>query len=316
MRYVQVYERATRDAFSESGYLSANPDVRAAVDLGSFPSARAHFDAHGLAEGRLQSCDTSPLDAIRAAKIERLEPYLRRDMPAARIGAKIDFLTDELKRAAGIADTSNVSSNEYDPHLLDMIEQYADGLVLDCGAGLRHRYYANVVNFEIVDYVTTDILGVGEALPFADASFDAVISIAVLEHVRDPFACAREIVRVLKPGGRLVCAVPFLQPLHGFPHHYYNMTGQGLRALFERDLAIDAHVVPQSMLPIWTLTWMVTSWANGLPARARKQFLSRPLSEFLESPLALLDKSYVTGLPEEKNFELASGTYLFAHKPS
>jgi SAM-dependent methyltransferase len=113
-------------------------------------------------------------------------------------------------------------------------------------AGLRDIYYDNVVNYEIVDYDTTDVIGPGERLPFRDGVFDAVISIAVLEHVRDPFACAAEIVRVLKPGGELVCSVPFLQPLHGYPHHYYNMTPQGLRALFERSLLIPTRVKTDS----------------------------------------------------------------------
>ena len=31
----------------------------------------------------------------------------------------------------------------------------------------------------------------------------------------------------------------FLQPLHASPHHDDNMTGQGVRALFEKDLVID-----------------------------------------------------------------------------
>ena len=49
---------------------------------------------------------------------------------------------------------------------------------------------------------------VGEALPFADASFDVVFSHEVLEHVRDDGACAREMVRVTRPGGRIVIFVP------------------------------------------------------------------------------------------------------------
>jgi len=100
-------------------------------------------------------------------------------------------------------------------------------------AGLKSFSYPNVVNMEIVPYASTDAVGVGQSLPFPDDTFDAVLSIAVLEHVNDPFLCARELIRVLKPGGRLMCAVPFLQPEHGYPHHYFNMTRMGLAELFK-----------------------------------------------------------------------------------
>ena len=72
----------------------------------------------------------------------------------------------------------------------------------------------------------------GEDLPFRDNSFDAVLSLAVLVHVKKPWRCANEMMRVLKPGGEIMCAVPFLSPVHGYPDHYYNMTANGLRNLF------------------------------------------------------------------------------------
>ncbi len=46
-------------------------------------------------------------------------------------------------------------------------------------------------------------VGVGEALPYKDASFDAVVCVDVLEHVSDLAQVIREIARVLRPGGVL-----------------------------------------------------------------------------------------------------------------
>lgn len=47
-----------------------------------------------------------------------------------------------------------------------------------------------------------------ESLPFADASFDTVLSHEVLEHVADDRLAAQEMARVLRPGGRAVIFVP------------------------------------------------------------------------------------------------------------
>ncbi len=50
--------------------------------------------------------------------------------------------------------------------------------------------------------------GVGEALPFGDASFDRVVMLTVLEHVENTHASLAEAVRVLRRGGELFVWVP------------------------------------------------------------------------------------------------------------
>jgi SAM-dependent methyltransferase len=56
------------------------------------------------------------------------------------------------------------------------------------------------------------------ALPFADASFDAIYSMGTIEHFDETERAVEEMVRVLKPGGRAIVGVPnrhdpFLRPL-------------------------------------------------------------------------------------------------------
>jgi len=53
-----------------------------------------------------------------------------------------------------------------------------------------------------------------EAIPEADASFDFVVSVSVMEHVQPIENMLREVARVLKPGGILVTTIPAV----GFHH--------------------------------------------------------------------------------------------------
>lgn len=314
MSYYILQDKATDQNFDESAYLLANPDVAAAVNKGHFKSGRQHFDIFGKKEQRSLRWHHSKIFEAKKKKLEAIKTLLRQDMPNNTTDDYYDFLTEELRQQFKIIDTHAISSNNYGPSTLDIIKEYEKGWILDCGAGRRSIYFDNVVNLEIASYDTTDVRGVGEKLPFIDQSFDAILSIAVLEHVKDPFLCAKEITRVLKPGGHLMCCVPFLQPFHGYPHHYYNMTYQGLKNLFEQDFEIKKIDVPQSVLPIWSLTWIIRSWSEGLEGRTKNEFLNLRLADLMESGIQYLDRSFVKELSLEKNLELASATILFGNK--
>ncbi len=312
MKKIELMMLVTDQNFNEVAYLASNPDVAKAVRNKQFVSGWQHYEAFGKQEKRRQR-QLLPI-AVKQAKLEKVKRLLRSDMVFHKTDQFYDFLTEDLRTQFNIVNTEAVSSHGYDPNVLGLIKKHSAGCVLDCGSGERPDYFDNVVNLEIVPYDTTDVLGVGEVLPFRDNSFDAVISIAVLEHVKDPFRCASEIVRVLKPGGDLICCVPFLQPLHGYPHHYYNMTHQGLKNLFEKHIAIDRIDVLASGLPIWSLTWIVQRWAEGLTGAQKNEFLNMRLADLMASGEAYLQKPFVAQLSNEKNIELASATALFGKK--
>lgn len=309
-------EPVTADNFDEEGYLAANPDVRAAVRTGALPSGRAHFDGVGHGEGR-SVWRRSNIASAKLAKGQRILSELidRTRIDKVLADGLIDCLPADVAAAAGVVSTDAVSSNPYYQAVLDYIDTHPDRWILDAGSGLRSTYYDNVVNFEIVPYDTTDVLGVGEFLPFRDGVFDLVVSIAVLEHVRDPFRCAAELYRALKPGGELFVAVPFLQPFHGYPNHYYNMTSSGVLNLFKEPLTDVEQFVPPDLKPIWVASWFFALWAAGLPEESREALKRVTVADFLAASVDDYDKSWFRDLDPKTANLIASGTILRARKP-
>ncbi len=63
----------------------------------------------------------------------------------------------------------------------------------------------------------------GEKLPYPDSIFDLILSHEVLEHVQDDVLSAREMVRVLRFGGRIVLFVPN----RGYPFETHGIYWRG-----------------------------------------------------------------------------------------
>ncbi|UCH47837.1 MAG: methyltransferase domain-containing protein [Betaproteobacteria bacterium] len=109
-----------------------------------------------------------------------------------------------------------------------------------------------------------DLFCDGHELPFVDASFDAVVTTAVLEHVLYPEQVASEINRVLKVGGLLYSEMPFMQQVHEGAYDFTRYTLSGHRRLFNGFEEIEAGMVagPGTAL-VWSIEGFVQAFFSG-----------------------------------------------------
>lgn len=325
MEAIDYLEQPTLDNFDEQAYLVCNKDVYDALCQEKIPSGREHFVRQGKQDCRLQ-LSVDKIKSLKEAKLGKIKQLLKEDNQQESNlegftelfdACFYNFLDEDTKKDFQIVETDNVSQNPYDSIALKLIDHYQDGIILDFGAGFRRFNYSNIVNYEIVKYFSTDVVGVGEKLPFKDSVFDCIFSFAVLEHVQDPFACAREIIRCLKPGGILYTVVPHLQPYHGYPHHYYNMTHQGLANLFS-NLEILHQEVNNGCTVIWSVSWIMQRWSASLPDHLRNKLLQLKVSDLIVPTPDFLRQydDLVRSIPPSVQQEIASATSLIAIKPS
>lgn len=120
-------------------------------------------------------------------------------------------------------------------------QQTYRGRILDLG-GSKYSEYASflrraggeitVVNIDTG--ASPDIVAdLEQPLPVADASYDTVLAINVLEHVYHHRALLDEIARMLAPGGVFIAIVPFCIQIHPSPDDFFRYTASALRHLLE-----------------------------------------------------------------------------------
>jgi len=144
--------------------------------------------------------------------------------------------------------------------VLAAVQRFSDGLppgarVLDIGAGdapyrelFDHCEYITVdwANSPHEDAATVDIASSIDDLPIEDASFDAVLSTQVLEHVAAPIDVLREAHRVLRVGGALLVTVPFVWEEHEQPFDFQRFSSSGVSHALESAGFADISVRPRN----------------------------------------------------------------------
>lgn len=108
----------------------------------------------------------------------------------------------------------------------------AHGLIFGLGKGLRIGIDPLAADYKRLFPVwqgnAQTIAAIGEKLPFADSSFDVVLSDNVIDHAENPIAILKDIARVLKPSGLFYFTVNVHHPAYSVAssiHGYWNALG-------------------------------------------------------------------------------------------
>ena len=135
----------------------------------------------------------------------------------------------------------------------------ADLLDFGCGA-MHHRAFIESVGFrwrgvEYLDAVSPTAIDRvaslgseisfynGRHLPFSSAEFDVVYAMLVFQHVQHVDLTFSEVSRVLKPGGRVIGQISYLEQIQDYGT--FNFTPYGLKVASERNGLQLTRIVPK-----------------------------------------------------------------------
>ena len=100
----------------------------------------------------------------------------------------------------------------------------------------RHLFpgAAEYIGTDFQDGLDVDVVADAHALSasFAPEYFDAIVSLSTFEHLKYPFLAAHEIMKCLKPGGRLFVQTHQTFQLHAYPSDYFRFSVEALAAMF------------------------------------------------------------------------------------
>lgn len=199
----------------------------------------------------------------------------------------------------------------------DMVVKNPDKLFMDLGCGRRDTHRDNCLYVEVYPSNSADLVVEPNCLyPIRDQSLFGIGCFAVLEHCRKPWLVVQEMQRMLVPGGHVFIDWPFLQPVHGYPSHYFNATREGLTTIFQdQGFEVTHAFTGAHQNAAYTLRWVIQWLLYRLPERERKIAGGVKLHEIVQwDPHGPEWKELLDALDDVAQMELACGNMLVAKK--
>ncbi len=141
---------------------------------------------------------------------------------------------------ACVSPTSRLIADRIAAAYQGLLAQHVAGKLLDLGCGnapLYGVYQPHAEEVICIDWPQTlheasfidAACDLNEGIPLATESFDTILASDVLEHIAQPDILFSDIVRVLRPQGKLILGVPFMYWLHEEPYDFHRYTEHKLR---------------------------------------------------------------------------------------
>jgi SAM-dependent methyltransferase len=184
-------------------------------------------------------------------------------------------------------------------------------IILNLGSGPNHFFNRkDIINVDLFAFKEVDMVADVAALPVEDESVDLIINVAMLEHVADPKRVVREMYRILRKGGKIICYLPFMVPFHAAPNDFQRWTAAGIRDLFSSFQHLDVSI---GCGPTSGMLWVFQEWLSILfsfGSRTVHDLFFLALMMFT-APVKLLDVLMVKFPCSDR---IASGFYVIAEK--
>jgi SAM-dependent methyltransferase len=205
-------------------------------------------------------------------------------------------------------------------HCFGALERGAHVVGLDLDAGGLHAHRERLaIRAKEKGRLAAFLQGNTFHLPFRDGAFDKVICSEVMEHVHDYRAAARELARVVKPGGLVAVTIPTATSENLYLRvgdDYFESPGGHIRIFRPRELALGLAAAGLATKGVGfahalhTPYWVLRSIA-GLP-KADESWLVRMYRQFL---IRATVSRGLSRLERVLNFCFPKSLILYAEKP-